>query len=103
MVRIKKNDLVQVITGKDKGKRGTVIEICLQSGKVKVKGVSLQTHHMKARKSGDVAGIKQLEAFIDASNVMPVCHSTNKPCRVNAKILDGGIKQRVSNRSREAL
>lgn len=103
MARIKKNDLVQVIAGKDKGKRGTVIEICAETNKVKVKGVSLQTHHVKARKAGDVAGIKQLEGFIHESNVMPICHTTNKPCRVSAKILDGGTKQRVSNRSREAL
>jgi large subunit ribosomal protein L24 len=103
MARIKKNDLVQVMTGKDKGKRGTVIDICVETGKVKVKGVSLQTHHVKARKNGDIAGIKQLEAFIHASNVMPVCHSTNKPCRVNASILNDGMKQRVSNRSKEIL
>ena len=103
MARIKKNDLVQVITGKDKGKRGTVIEVSPSNGKVKVKGLALRVHHVKAGKTGEVGGIKRLEAFIDASNVMPVCLSTDKPCRVNVKILDNGIKQRVSNRSREAL
>jgi large subunit ribosomal protein L24 len=103
MARIKKNDLVQVIAGQDKGKRGTVIEICSRTSRVKVKGVSLRICHVKKRKDGDVAGIKQAEGFIDASNVMPICHSTNKPCRVNAKLLDDGTKKRVSNRSREAL
>lgn len=103
MARIKKNDLVQVITGKDKGKRGTILEVCPESGKVKVKGLALQVHHVKARKSGDVSGIKKIEAFIDASNVMPVCPSTDKPCRVNVKMLENGTKQRVSNRSQQAL
>lgn len=103
MARIKKNDLVQIITGKDKGKRGSVIEVCPISGKVKVQGLALQTHHVKARKQGDVSGIKKVESFIDASNVMPVCPSTSKPCRVNVKVLENGTKQRVSNRSQEAL
>ena len=103
MVRIKKNDLVQIMTGKDKGKRGTVLEVCPTSGKVKVHGLALQIHHVKARKAGDVSGIKKIESFIDASNIMPVCPSTDKPCRVNVKLLDNGVRQRVSNRSREAL
>jgi ribosomal protein L24 len=55
------------------------------------------------RKSGDTSGIKKIEAFIDASNVMPICPSTDKPCRVNVKMLDSGVRQRVSNRSQEAL
>jgi len=103
MVRIKRDDLVQIITGKDKGKRGTVIEVCVASGKVKIQGLALQTHHIKARKSGDVSGIKKIESFIDASNVMPICPSTDKPCRVNVKKLDSGVRQRVSHRSQEAL
>jgi large subunit ribosomal protein L24 len=103
MIRIKKNDLVQIITGKDKGKRGAVIEVCHMSGKVKVQGLALQTHHVKARKAGDVSGIKKIESFIDASNVMPICPSTDKPCRVNVKRLESGVRQRVSHRSQEAL
>jgi large subunit ribosomal protein L24 len=103
MARIKKNDLIQVITGKDKGKRGHVIEISSHGDRVRVKGVALQTHHVKARKSGEIASIKQEEAFVAISNVMPVCSSTDKPCRVNFKILDGGAKERVSNRSGETL
>ncbi len=103
MARIRKNDLVQVITGKDKGKRGTILEVCPTSGKVKIKGLALQVHHVKARKAGDVGGIKKLEAFIDGSNVMPICPSTDKPCRVNAQVLENGTKQRLSNRSQEVL
>jgi large subunit ribosomal protein L24 len=103
MARIKKNDLVQVMTGKDKGKRGTVLEVCPVSGKVKVKGLALQTHHVKARRQDEVSGLKKIESFIDVSNVMPVCPSSDKPCRVNVKVLDNGTKQRVSNRSQEAL
>lgn len=102
IARIKKNDLVQVISGKDKGKRGQVIEVLPKKGKIKVKGIALQTRHVKARKAGEIGGIKREEAFLALSNVMPVCSSTDKPCRVNAKVLDGG-KERVSNRSGEIL
>lgn len=101
MMRIKKNDTVVVLTGKDKGKQGLVIDILPKKGKVKVKGIAIATHHVKARRQGDVAGIKQEEGYIDLSNVMPVDPSVSKPCRVNSKILDNGTKVRVSNRTQE--
>jgi large subunit ribosomal protein L24 len=103
MSRIKKNDLVHVITGKDKGKRGEVIEILPEKGKIRVKGVAIQTRHLKPRKKGESGSIKLEEGLIDLSNVMPVCGVTGKPCRVNVKILGDGTKSRVSNRSGEIL
>jgi len=103
IARIRKDDLVQVISGKDKGKRGQVIEVLPKKGKIKVKGIALQTKHVKARKSGEAGGIKKQEAFLAISNVMPVCSSTDKPCRVNVKVLEGGKRERVSNRSGEIL
>ena len=103
MDRIRKNDSVHVICGKDKGKRGEVVEFLPKKGKVKVKGIALQTRHVKARKAGETGGIKLEEAFIAISNVMPICPSTDRPCRVGAKVLEGGKKERVSNRSGEIL
>lgn len=69
---IKKNDTVVVITGKDSGKKGVVIEVLRKKGKVLVKGVGLQTRHVKAKKQGETSSIKQLESFIDISNVKAV-------------------------------
>lgn len=103
MIRIKKDDLVQVITGKDKGKRGTVIEVSFDHGKIKVQGLAMQTHHVKPRRDGETGGVKRMEGFIDASNVMPICPSTDKPCRVQTKLADSGVRQRVSHRSQEPL
>jgi large subunit ribosomal protein L24 len=103
MTRIKKHDLVHVLTGKDKGKRGEVIEILLKKGKVKVKGVFLQTRHTKNSTAGGVGGVRTEEGFIDLSNVMPICKSTGKPCRVRIKQLEDGSKARVSHRSGEVL
>nr|MBP7854741.1 50S ribosomal protein L24 [Candidatus Babeliales bacterium] len=80
---LKKNDKVQVITGKDNGKVGEILELCRKSGRIKVKGVNVATKHLKARKQGDVAGIQKREAFIHISNVMPVDALTGKPVRIN--------------------
>lgn len=67
---IKKGDLVFVLTGKDKGKKGAVISIQPDKGKVKVKGVALVARHYKARKQGELSGIKKVERYIDMSNVV---------------------------------
>lgn len=95
VARIKKNDTVMIITGKDKGKTGTVIDILPKKGKVMVKGIALATRHVKPRKQGETGGIKKQEGYINISNVMPVCPDTNKPARVGSKTLENGEKTRV--------
>lgn len=103
-MRIKKNDTVVVLTGKDKGKRGSILVIDNKNGKVLVKGVAIATRHVKARRSGETSGIKKEEAFIQMSNVMPVCSSCDKSCRVNVKALDGTAnKVRICNRCKATL
>ncbi len=67
---IKKGDLVYVLNGKDKGKKGTVLRVLPKKKKVMVKGVALVTRHYKARKQGETSGIKKVERYIDVSNVM---------------------------------
>lgn len=98
MERIKKNDTVLVVAGKDKGKTGSIIEILPVKGKVKVKGISIITKHAKAKKSGETSSIKKLEAFIDSSNVMPICSSCKKPARVGVKIEKNDKKIRMCKR-----
>ena len=72
MAHVKKNDVVFILSGKDKGKRGTVIEVLPKKGKVKVKGIALVTRHCKARRQGEISTIKKMESYIDISNVIPV-------------------------------
>lgn len=69
---MKKNDVVRVITGDDKGKQGPIIAISPKSGKVKVQGVAVVARHYKARRQGEKSTIKKLERFIDVSNVEKV-------------------------------
>ncbi len=101
VARVKKNDSVVVLSGKDKGKKGAVIAILPKEGKVLVKDVAVATRHAKARKQGDIAGIRKEERFIDLCRVMPVCRSCNKPCRVGSKTLEDGKKVRVCVRCKE--
>lgn len=103
MERIKKQDMVIVLTGKDKGKRGSVIDILSKKGKVKVKGVAIVTRHVKARRQGETSMIKKEEGFIDISNVMPIDPKTDKPSRVNFALAEDGSKARIGNVSKEAF
>jgi len=101
MFSVKKNDTVKVISGKDKGKQGVVLDILPKKGKVLVKGVALVKRHAKARRQGEVSGIKERESYIDSSNVMPICSSCKKPCRINVKLVESGKKVRICNKCKE--
>ncbi len=101
--RLKINDNVFVKAGKDRGKQGSVIAILSKKGKIMVKGVGIVSKHAKARRQGEVAEIKKRESFIDSSNVMPVCTSCHKPCRVSAKRLESGQVVRMCNRCKETF
>ncbi len=95
MLGIKKNDKVLVIAGKDKGRQGDVIEVLPKKGKLRVKGVSIVTRHVKARKQGETGGIIKSEGLIDLSNVMLVCGSCSKTTRISAKAIDSQDKVRI--------
>ncbi|MFC1842781.1 50S ribosomal protein L24 [Candidatus Dependentiae bacterium] len=103
MARIKKNDTVLVVTGKDKGKKGAVVDVITKKGKVLIQGVNIVIRHAKARKQGEVAGIRHEERPINLSNVMPVCSSCKKPCRIGLKKLENGKSVRVCARCKENL
>lgn len=101
VARVKKNDTVVVLSGKDKGKSGSVIEILPLKDLVMVKDVGVITRHAKARRQGEVSGIKKEEQYIALHKVMPVCTSCKKPCRVNVTMLQDGSKKRTCNSCKE--
>lgn len=88
--RIKKDDLVVVIAGKDKGKQGHVIAIDHGKGRVLVKDVCLVTRHIKAKRQGEKSRIAKEEGPIHFCKVMPICPSCKKPCRVQVRMLEEG-------------
>ena len=91
---IKKDDLVIVLSGKDKGKQGKVLEVMPKSGKVVVEKVNVVSRHTKPRKQGEEGGIMQKEAPIYACKVQKVCPKCNKPTRIGHKV-EGDKKVRI--------
>ena len=103
MMRIRRNDTVVVLTGRDKGKRGTVVDVNLDKGLIKVTGIAIVTKHQKARRQNEVSSIKKMETFINISNVMLVSPADGLPTRVGFKLQDDGTKIRISQRTKKAL
>jgi large subunit ribosomal protein L24 len=105
MMRIKKNDTVMVISGKEKGNQGQVIDVLSKKGKVskvRIQGLGLVVRHAKARKQGEVSSIKKIETYFDLSKVMPICGACRKPCRLNVSKVDDK-KARMCNRCKEVF
>lgn len=99
-IKIKKDDLVKVITGKDKDKEGKVIAINRKNGTVLVEGVNLITKHTKPSAQNQQGGIIHQEGPIDISNVMYV--HKGKPTRIGYKV-DGDKKVRVAKTTGEVI
>ena len=88
-LKIKKNDTVVVLSGKDKGKQGKVLGTIPSESKVVVEGINMVTCHVKPRRQGEEGGIVKREAAIYASKVQVVCPKCGKATRVAHKIEDG--------------
>ena len=101
-MKIKKNDTVYVIAGKDKKTSGKVISVDPEANKIKVEGVCVQMKHQKARKANETSGIVKVVGSIDASNVMVVCPACNAHTRVGYSIV-GDKKIRVCKKCGKQL
>ena len=103
-VKIHKDDNVEVLAGKDKGKRGTVVRVFEKNGKVRVlvSGFNLVKKAIKRRTQQDAGGIAEIEAPLDISNVGIVCKKCGRPVKVGYK-LDGDKKIRVCRKCGETL
>ena len=99
--KIRKDDTVQVIAGKDKGKRGSVVRIIAKKDAVIVSGVNMVKKAMKKRSQQDQGGIVEIEAPLNISNVAIVCKKCG-PTKIGFKI-DGDKKTRVCRKCGEAL
>ncbi|CDQ21628.1 50S ribosomal protein L24 [Halobacillus litoralis] len=101
-MHVKKGDKVMVITGKDKGKQGTILEAYPKKDRVLVEGVNEVKKHAKPSQENPQGGILTQEAAIHVSNVMPIDPKTGEPTRVGYKVEDGK-KVRIAKKSGEAL
>jgi large subunit ribosomal protein L24 len=101
-VKIRKNDQVVLMAGRDKGKRGRVLAVSPGKGKVKVEGAGMIKRHQKPAQNRG-GGIIDKEAWIDISNVQIVDPQSGKPSRVGYRREDDGTKFRVATASGHSL
>jgi large subunit ribosomal protein L24 len=96
-MNINKGDIVQVIAGdvRDHGKRGKVLAVYRDKGRVLVEGINRVKRHTRPSASNQQGGIIEKEAPIDVSNVMPWCESAGRPSPIVRKTLDDGRRVRV--------
>jgi large subunit ribosomal protein L24 len=98
-LHVKKDDRVIVITGKDKGKTGRVIEAYPRENRVLVEGINKVLRHTKPSQKNQQGGILEQEASIHVSNVMHIDPKTKKPTRIGYMVQEDGKKIRISKRS----
>ncbi len=102
-MKIKKGDQVEVLSGKDKGKRGEVVRAIPTAGKVVVRGVAMVKKAQKPTQMGEQGGIVEREAAIDVSNVALIDSKTDMPTRVGYRFDENGTKVRYAKRSGEEV
>jgi large subunit ribosomal protein L24 len=93
-MKIRKDDTVLVVTGKDKGKKGKVRFAYPEKNRIMVEGVNMIKKHAKAKPQVKQAGIIEREGLINVASVMLLCSKCNKPARVGYRILQDGRKAR---------
>lgn len=102
-IHIKKGDIVQVISGKDAGKKGKVLSVEPSKSRVIVEGINIMKRHTKPTRTNPQGGIMEREAPIHSSNLMVYCSKCKEPVRINKKFLSDGQKVRVCNQCGEEL
>lgn len=102
--KIRKGDQVIVLAGRDRDRRGRVIEVLPAKNKVKVEGVAIVKRHTRANRAANQGGgIVESEAYIDISNVALLDPASGKPTRVRYDVGTDGTKTRVSTKSGQPL
>ncbi len=94
MRKVKKGDIVKVIAGNDRGKRGEVMRVFPEKGRIIVKGVNIITKHQRPTARQREGGIIEREGPIHISNVLVICPACDRPTRVGFEILETGEKMR---------
>jgi large subunit ribosomal protein L24 len=102
-IKIRKNDIVTVIKGKDKGKSGKVLKVMPASGKAIVEKINFVKRHTKPSQKVQQGGILEKEAPIRIENVMLICNKCGKPTRIKIGALAEGKKVRICKKCSEML
>jgi len=103
MLKIKKNDMVQAIKGKDKGKQGKILNLTADGKRAMVEGINLVKKHKRQSRQDQKGGIISIEAPISVANLMLVCKACTKPVRVGFSIAKDGVKTRICKVCKEVV
>ncbi len=102
-LHVKKEDTVFIISGKDKGKKGRVIETYPRENRILVEGINMVKKHSKPSRENPQGGILNQEASLHVSNAMLIDPKSGNPTRVGYKVLENGEKIRISKKSGEEI
>ncbi len=100
-IGIRKNDNIEVISGKEKGRRGRVLKLLPKTQRVMVENVNLAKKHTRPTQDNPQGGIVKKELSLDISNVMLVCNKCDEPRRIGYKVINEGSKVRVCRKCGE--
>ena len=101
--RIKKDDKVKIVAGKDKGKIGKVIRVDREKNRILVENINVVKRHTRPSGQNKQGGIIESEAMIQLSNVMLVCGKCLKPARIKIKTLEDGKRIRICSKCSEII
>mgnify|MGYP001167338234 CR=1 FL=1 len=101
-LKIKKGDEVIVISGKDKGRKGSVLKVNPATRRILVQGINMAKKHTRPTAAGP-GGILEIEAMLDVSNVAHIDPKLDKPTRVGYRVLENGRKVRYAKLSGEVI
>lgn len=101
--RLKKNDQVEVLSGKDKGRVGKILRVDPACNKAVVEKVNMIKRHTKPNPANQQGGIIEKEALVDLSNLKLICPKCTKTVRLGKKFLDDGTKVRVCKKCNEVV
>jgi large subunit ribosomal protein L24 len=102
-IRIKKDDKVKILTGKDKGKISKVIKVIKKSNRVIVENINVVKVHQQPTQGNPQGGIVEKSMPLEISNMMLMCNSCVKPTRIGIKELDSGKRVRVCKKCNEQI
>lgn len=101
--KVRKNDTVRVLTGRDRGKSGRVLQVLPREGRLVIEGINIRKRHQKARRPGQQAGIIEFPAPLNTSNVAVVCPTCGRAKRVGFRFLADGTKVRYCKSCDEVI
>ena len=103
MLKIKKNDKVRIVKGKDKGKSGKVLRINGRDGQVFVEGINMINKHTRQKDQSKPGGIIKKEGPVNIANIRVICPNCGKPARMGFDIRESGEKARVCKKCNQQI